>query len=897
MTAALAEAVDRAGRFSPFLRGLIRREEELLDCMAADGFEAALARAMARLDPAEPAPSVRAARGGVALVTALADLSGAWALEAVTGALTRFADSALDFAIRAAFAERDSEPAGLAALALGKMGSFELNYSSDIDLIFLHDPAQLPRRDGEDPTEAAVRIVRRVVALLSERTADGYALRVDLRLRPDPDSTPASLPLAAAEAYYQSQALAWERSAFIRARAAAGDQALGRRFLADIEPFIWRRSLDYSALAEIRDVSHRIRDHFAEGQALGPGFDLKRGRGGIREVEFYAQVHQMIFGGRDPSLRSGATLEALAALHAAGRIDGADAAMLADAYRHYRTLEHRIQMVADQQTHAVPRLAPDRALVAGLCGAPGWKAIESGLAPRLKAVGRLYDKLLETGEGQRAPRVPHGSSEAESWAARARLSDPKLFATLLDGWRSGRPRSLRAPESQQAFETVLPPLVQQVGSGRAGRDSLLRLDQMIQALPSGVQFWRLLAAHPALARVVGRLLTATPLLADALARRPSLIDILLEPAPPLADAAAATAELEAAVRGLEGEPLLDRVRIWTAERRFLLGVQLLDGTVAPGRAAAELSHMAEAAVAVLAAGTTQAFAARHGSVPGGRLVPLALGRFGGGELTAQSDLDLVFLFSGSFEAQSDGPQPLSASAWFNRLCTRLLAALTVPTAAGPLYEVDTRLRPSGNDGLLAVSLDSFARYQREDAGLWEHMALTRARPIACTPADAAAAQAAIDAIIALPRDPGHVRREAADMRRHIARHKPPAGPFDVKLMKGGLVDIEFIVQARALMSGAPVPPRLDAALALLAPELVAPARLMMDMLVMLRLVQPHDHAATPDSASAAVIARACGRSGFAALKADLSAARKQVTAAWAETFSPPASPANKEPQP
>lgn len=887
----LTDAVARAEAHAPFLRGLIRKEPELLAEMAAAGFEAAFATAMARLEPERPGPSVREARGAVALTVALADLSGAWDLEQVTAALTRFADAALDFAINAAFAERGAESRGLTALALGKMGSFELNYSSDIDLIFLHDPERLPCRDGEEPTEAAVRIVRRVVALLSERTADGYALRVDLRLRPDPDSTPSSLPLGAALAYYQSQALAWERSAFIRARAAAGDVAMGERFLAEISPFIWRRSLDYSALSEIREVSHRIRDHFAEGQALGPGFDLKRGRGGIREVEFYAQVHQMIFGGRDASLRSGNTVQALAALAAAGRIQQADADMLAEAYRHYRTLEHRIQMVADQQTHAVPKLAPERAQVAGLAGASGWKAIEADLAPRLKAVGRLYDRLLETGEDERGARIPLNAGDAQAWAGKAKVKDPQLLATLLEGWRSGRPRSLRAPEALKAFEAVIPGLVQQVGVGRCGREALLRLDQMIQALPSGVQFWRLLAAHPALQKVVGRLLTATPLLADALAKRPSLIDILLEPAPPLADPDAALAELSAAARGLDGEALLDRVRLWTAERRFQLGVQLIDGSVAPAVAARELAFMAEAAVQLLAERVTAEFRERHGDVPGGRLLPLALGRFGGGELTTQSDLDIILLFTGSFETQSTGTPPLSASAWFNRLGPRLLAALTVPTAAGPLYEVDTRLRPSGNDGLLVVSLDSFERYQRAEAGLWEHMALTRARPIACTAEDAAAAQKVIDDIVADRRDPAFVRKEALDMRRHIARHKSPAGPFDVKLMKGGLVDIEFIVQSRALMAGKPVPPRLEDAITLLAPELAGPARLMMDMLVMLRLVQPHDNSATPDATAGAVIAQGCGKSGLPALKAALSEARKTVAETWTTTFAAEEKPA------
>lgn len=880
----LADACARADAHSPFLRGLMRREDDLLAQMESQGFDAALTTALSRLNPDDPSPSLRQARAGVALTVALADLAGAWSLEQVTAALTRFADTALDFAIQAAFADRGHSPRGLAALALGKMGSHELNYSSDIDLIFIHDPETLPTREGEDPTEAAVRLVRRIVTLLSERTADGYALRVDLRLRPDPDSTPSSLPVGAAEHYYQSQALAWERSAFIRARAAAGDLALGRGFLAAIQPFIWRRSLDYSALAEIREVSHQIRDHFAETQSLGPGFDLKRGRGGIRECEFYAQVHQMIFGGRDPSLRSGATVEALAALSAAGRIPEADARLLAESYRHYRTLEHHIQMVADQQTHAVPKLAADRAQVAGLIGAPNWRAVEAGLAPRLKAVARLYDRLLDTGEGQRGPRLPQDSASIQAWGAKNRIKDPQLLATLTEGWRSGRPRSLRAPEAQRAFEQVIPVLVPLVGTGRTGREALLRLDQLIIALPSGVQFWRLLAAHPALLKVVGRLLTTTPLLADALARRPSLLDVLLEPASPLPDIAAARAELDSVCRGLEGEQLLDRVRVWTAERRFAQGVQLIDGTLSPAEASRELSLMAEAAVGLLAEATVAEFAARHGDVPGGRLVPLALGRFGGGQLTAQSDLDLVFLFTGSYETPSTGKPPLSASAWFNRLAPRLVAALTVPTAAGPLYEVDTRLRPSGADGLLAVSLDSFVRYQQADADVWEQMALTRARPVGCSSEDAATAQAAIDSLVARQRDPGHVRREAAEMRRHMARHKPQAGPFDVKLMKGGLVDIEFIVAVRALLSGRPVPANLEQAAALLAPELVEPARLMNAILVMLRLIQPHDAAAAPDAAAGALLARACGKSGLASLKADLSQARGIVTRIWAETF-------------
>ncbi len=880
----LDNAIERAIANAPFLRGLIRREPGLIETMRSQGFDAAIRASLARLDPDIAAVSVRQARAGVALTVALADLSGAWPLETVTRHLTRFADTAVQFAITAAFAERDASPAGLAVLALGKMGSFELNYSSDIDLIFLHEADLIPRRPGEDPTEAAARIARRVAALLSERTADGYALRVDLRLRPDPENTPPSLPVGAAEHYYQSEALAWERAAFIRARAAAGDLTMGNAFLQAISPFVWRRTLDYSALAEIREVSLRIRDHFAEGQKLGPGFDLKRGRGGIREVEFHAQTLQMIWGGRDPSLRSGNTIEALSALTAAGRMPADDAALLADAYRHFRTLEHRFQMVNDQQTHSVPRLAAERAAVARLDGYTSWKEVESELAPRLKQVSRLYDQLIDTGREVRGSRIPLAAAEAERWATQSRIDDPALLVRLLEDWRSARARSLRVPEAIQAFEQVIPALARTVGHGKGGREALLRLDQFINALPAGVQFWRLLVAHANLAGVVGRLLTATPLLADALAKKPALIDVLLEPALPLADAASATAELRQLVRGMPEEMLLDRVRIWTAERRFQLGVQLLDAAICPMQAAREMALMAEAAVAVLLQAILTGFIDHYGDMPGQQLVPLALGRFGGGALTTQSDLDLVLLFSGSFETRSTGTPPITASQWFNRLGQRLIAALSVPTAAGPLYEVDTRLRPSGNDGLLVVSIDSFARYQQNDADVWETMALTRARPVGAEPDAAAAAQAVIDSVLTTPRDPAHIRREALAMRRHIAKHKRPRGPFDVKLMKGGLVDIEFIIQTRALALGHAVPPELVAAARQLAPELVEPARLMMSVLVMLRLVQPHDAEAAPGAAAGLAIARACGRPGIAALKADLASARAIVQNCWAETF-------------
>ena len=452
----LADACARADANSPYLRALLRRRAGVVARIGADGFDAALANAMA-FDPALPiAARLRSAKADVALITALADLSGAWPLERVTRALADFADAALDASIAAALAEREAPNTGFVALALGKLGSFELNYSSDVDLILLYDPGQIPVRPREEVADAAVRIARRIVALMADPVG-GYVFRVDLRLRPSAEITPIALPVAAAEHYYQSEAETWERTAFIRARACAGDIALGDGFLAAIRPFVWRRSLDYTALRDIQAVSLRIRDHFA-GQAVGPGYDLKRGRGGIREVEFFAQIHQLVWGGRDAALQAPATLDALAALAAAGRIADDDAAVLSDAYRFLRTLEHRVQMIADAQTHAVPTTAAARNAVARLAGAADWRPVERELKRHTAAVATRYDRLIaDAGGGARGYR-----RAASRRGSGARNSTPVSRRWLSDGGRAAIARcarTLRAPISRGCCPTCCAPSV------------------------------------------------------------------------------------------------------------------------------------------------------------------------------------------------------------------------------------------------------------------------------------------------------------------------------------------------------------------------------------------------------------------------------------------------------
>ena len=895
LPSALVSAAVIAWAEAPFLKGLIRGQRAGLERMAAEGPDAALADALALArDDGQPVmPRLRAARRQVALITALADLAGLWTLEQVTAALSDFADLAIDAAIAAALAERGAPNRGMVALALGKLGSRELNYSSDADLIILHDPALIPCRGSEDPGEAAVRIARRAVAILNDLTPDGYVIRIDLRLRPASEITPMSISLAAAEHYYQSEALTWERVAFIRARAVGGDIAMGEGFLAAIRPFVWRRSLDYTAVRDIQSVSLRIRDHFEEGQAPGPGFDIKRGRGGIREVEFFAQINQLIWGGRAPGLRCPATLDGLAALAAAGHVDGQEAAALAASYRALRTLEHRLQMRRDEQTHAIPKLAAERHAAARLCGLKDGPALEAALGRLLEPVAAAYDRLIAAAAPEATP-VP---ADPKPWLKQHHPALAKPLPPLIAGWRQGKYRALRSEAARADFEAVLPRLIERLAAAADPAQAASRLDGLLSQLPAGVQFFALLRANPRLVGLLGNLVGITPVLAEALARDPALFDVMLSPDAfaPLPDAAQLERELASLCRGDCGlEERLDRVRRWTAELRFQLGAQLIEGHAGALAVGRSLADLADAGVRILAAAVADAFAEAHGRVPGGELVVLALGRHGGRAMTHASDLDLVFLFSGAADTLSDGAKPLPASLYFNRLAARLVTALSVPTAAGALYEVDTRLRPWGAKGSLALSIDSFARYQREEAESWEHMALTRARVVAGPAAGVAAVMAGV---LAAPRDVDALRKAVLAMRADMAAAKPLQGRFDVKLASGGMVDLEFIVHFRQLASGRGLHPELPVALDQLIAEGLLPADLkpahdfLARTLIWLRLL--FAGARVPDTMPEpvqAILAHALAAANFTGFADQLAIARQAVRMAWTEVFAQERSP-------
>ncbi|MEQ1547783.1 MAG: bifunctional [glutamine synthetase] adenylyltransferase/[glutamine synthetase]-adenylyl-L-tyrosine phosphorylase [Chakrabartia sp.] len=878
----LNAALERAERHSPHLRMLMTRFPLVTDMLAAGDLTGALADHLGALDPSEPvARGLRHAKGRLALAVAIGDLAGLLSLEDVVQHLSNFADFALDRAINAALLSHmpDAEPRGFTAIALGKHGSHELNYSSDIDPILLFDPLTLPHRAREEPVEAAVRIARKVVEIMQARDGDGYVFRVDLRLRPTPEATPIAMPINAAITYYESSAVAWERAAFIRARACAGDVALGQSFLDAITPFVWRRGLDFGAIGDIRAMSHRIREHHASGQNFGPGFDLKRGRGGIREVEFFTQIHQMIHGGREAALRVAPTLDALSALARAGRIDAEHAQILGHAYRLYRTVEHRLQMVDDQQTHMLPKAADDLDNVAKLHGLDCGAELLALLSPHIDRVGQIYDDL----DGTPATGVPADADLLIESLSSAGFLDSDHAAKRIAHWRSGTIRALRTPAALGALEAILPRLIIALGVAPDPQTAINQLSTLIERLPSAINFFRLLEARPALLRLLIDILSYAPTLADQLALRPDLLDRLIDAS--AFDPADSVDEIAAELRSTgDLERQLDHVRRVVGDHRFALGVQVVEGASDPLDVASGYARVAEAALHVVTDATIAEFVKTHGRVPGGELVILALGRMGGGALTHASDLDLIYLFTGDFSVESDGMKPLGAVLYFNRLAQRVTAGLSVPTAAGPLYEIDTRLRPSGAKGPLSVSLEGFRRYQDEEAWTWEHMALTRARLVYGSGDARAETQAIVDAVLRKPRDAQQLIKDAVQMRADMAKHKPPTGPLDVKLCNGGLVDLEFAVHVLQLHHATGFDPHLDDAIAALAtlnllPDDMADAyRLLTRMLVTVRLMAPDGQ--EPTGETKAVIARACGATDWNRLLADLKVARHSVSTVW-----------------
>jgi [glutamine synthetase] adenylyltransferase / [glutamine synthetase]-adenylyl-L-tyrosine phosphorylase len=914
---------------SPYLWTLVKEDPaRLIRLMRRPPGESldAIVRALAERrdeDEAELMRALRRAKRESALLIALADIGGVWDVVAATEALTRFADAAVGAALgfllrrhaRAGLLALDPDacdpPAGsgVVVLALGKMGARELNYSSDIDLIVLYDQAAASIPPGIEPGPLFVRMTKALARLLQERTGDGYVLRVDLRLRPDPASTPVALSTLSAYSYYETVGQNWERAALIKARPAAGDLELGKRFLIDLAPFIWRKYFDYAAIADIHAMKRQIHAVRGHERVVVPGHDIKLGRGGIREIEFFVQTQQLIFGGRRPQMRGARTLDMLERLHADKWVSAEAVEDLTRSYVFLRRIEHRLQMVRDEQTQRLPFERAALARFARFCGYARLDSFTRDVICHLTRVEHHYARLFED-----APALSVASGNLVFTGV---ADDPETLATLralgfqrpeaaaetVRGWHFGRRAAVRSPRAREVLTELTPALLEAFAGSGDPDAALAAFDEALARMPASVELMSILRSNAALRELFGDVLGAAPRLAQVIATRPHVLDAAIDPArggdfeASLDDDTMAERVEAYVAQAPSYEDALNRARDFAAEENFHVGLNLLSGRLDPDRAGRAYSALAQGLIAALLDQVTKAFAAEHGRVPGGRVAVVALGKLGSREMTAASDLDLIVIYDFPADAaESSGRKPLGPALYYARLTQRLIAALTAPTKAGRLYDVDMRLRPSGRQGPLATQLSSFKLYQLKEAETWEHMALTRARVVAGDACLGAEVAATVRETLTRKRQAAIVARDASAMRKLIAAEKGDKDVWDLKLVAGGLIDIEFIAQYLQLAFAHKRPGILDvstrkaieeaAADRLISAEeaevLVDAHKLYTDATQFMRLSTsgPFD----PAKAAAGVkrrIAAASGFPDFEAFTAALDEARKQVKTAFA----------------
>lgn len=787
---------------SPFLRDLMLREGDWLRAALSGVPEAAFNALLAPLGTEAPdalGDALRLAKRRAALLTALCDLGGVWTLEQVTGALTQLADRAVDLSIKTGVAEEIrrnrlpgateadiADAGGMVALAMGKMGAGELNYSSDIDLVCLFDETRYKGAEHE-ARAGFIRVTRRMTALLSDLTAGGYVFRTDLRLRPDAAVTPVCLSMAAAEAYYESAGRTWERAAYIKARPCAGDLAAGNRFLATLIPFVWRKHLDFVAIQDAHDMRLRIREHRQLNRPLAvEGHDMKLGQGGIREIEFFTQTRQLIAGGRDASLRDRTTTGGLAALAASGWIPPEVCAELTALYRAHREVEHRLQMVHDAQTHRMPNTADEVARIAAFCGQEDGP-FRTGLLDRLARTDRLTEGFFSPGAADQP--LPDLSETARS---------------IVAGW--DQYPALRSDRAQQIFRRLRPAFLTRLSRAANPDEALVALDGFLGGLPAGVQLFALFEANPALIDLIIDIAATSPSLARYLSRNAAVLDGVIGGSffAPWPGVGALVADGAARMAGARDyEAALDAARRWMKEWHFRVGVHHLRGLVDGFEAGKMYADLAEAVIAALWPVVLAEMARKHGPQPGRGAVVLGMGSLGAARLNAGSDLDLIVIYDAADAEASTGPRPLAVRPYYARLTQALVTALTAPMAEGKLYDVDMRLRPSGRQGPVATALESFRSYQQTEAWTWEHLALTRARPLAGEATLRAEIEAFRRDLLAEKGQGATVRTDVAAMRARLQAAKPAQGTWEAKNGPGRLMDIELMAETAALLAASP----------------------------------------------------------------------------------------------
>lgn len=822
---------------SPYLAGLIEKDPNRLVSILNSDPGQYIAEICEELELAdietekELRKFLRQSKQAAALSIALADLSGAWSVLEVTSALTRFADAALQAAVRFLLGEAVcsgklvgpsvDEPdrgSGLIILAMGKHGAEELNYSSDIDLIIFFDPECAQVTIDKGAKVFWVRFTKSLVAIMQDRDENGYVFRTDLRLRPDPGATAAAISVPAALHYYESLGQNWERAAMIKARPCAGDIAAGIKFLSEIQPFIWRKYLDFAAIADVHSIKRQIHAHKGHGTIAVAGHNIKLGRGGIREIEFFVQTQQLIAGGRNAALRVPRTVKALRILTKERWIEGTTAEKLKASYLFLRTLEHRVQMVRDEQTHSLPEKTDELNGVARMMGFDTHEDLERQLIPHMLSVESAYAELFEDEpslSGEVGSLVFTGESdhpetlETLSGMGYRRPSD---VSKLVRSWHFGRCPATRTSVARERLTDIQPKILESLAQTADPDTAFVAFDAFLSKLPVGVQIFSLIKSNPSILSLLTMLLGAAPQLVETITKRPQVFDALIDPG--CVGAVPDHAEMRERVDGMLGEAtyyedLLDRARIVGKEQQFLIAVRYLSGAISAKAAGRAFSDLADLFLVRLLSAAWKELQLVHGNVPGARISIIGMGRLGQRDMTLTSDLDLILVYDFDDAAEhSDGSKPLASKLYFIRLAQRFIAALSALTGAGQLYDVDFRLRPSGNSGPLATHVEALRNYQLESAWTWEHMALTRARIIGEDISFNARVDRIVDEILTMPRDVNLVYRDALDMRQRVEKEFADK-KWDLKKGPGGLMDLEFIEQSLKIAHGARYPDILD----------------------------------------------------------------------------------------
>ena len=823
--------------FSPYLFDLMRSDAARLIRLLTCDPEAHLAwliettsrEVLAASGETEMMRLLRRTKSEAALLIALCDIGGVWPVMRVTAALTDLAVASVQAALRYLLRQeavrgrlspphpdRPEEGSGLFVLAMGKMGAGELNYSSDIDLIVFFDAAAPTLANDIEPQPFFVRVTQALARLLQQRTGDGYVFRVDLRLRPDPASTQVAISTAAALHYYEREGRTWERAAMIKARPCAGDLRAGEAMVAEIAPFVWRKHLDFAALADVHDMKRQMQLFRGQSEVAVEGHNVKVGRGGIREIEFFAQTQQLIAGGRHPELRVRPTLEALSVLASSNWITFRARDELATAYEFLRRVEHRLQMIADEQTHSLPADIAGVERFANFFGYKDREAFAKDLLGHLNVVQGHYAKLFEGDDPTGTAKLPDIDYDAGPEDPRLLehlitlgFKKPSAAARTLQQWMAGDYRVFRTESTRNAFVEFVPALIEGLADAEEPDRAVTAFDRFLQALQRGGRLITLLSQNRDLVALVALVLGAAPRLGDMLARQPQLMDGLIDPRffGAMPDQRELSARLAATLKDADSyEEFLDRLRLFGQESLFLIGTRILSGTVSAQQASTAFADVAEGIVHTVHGLVTGRFAAQYGHIKGQQTAIVAMGRLGSREMTAASDLDLILLYD--FDAEhpdSDGTPSLHGAQYFARFTQRLISAFTTRTNYGVLYEIDMRLRPSGRAGPVASHIQSFAEYQEHEAWTWEHMALTRARVISASPEFRVRIEKVIHGVLTRVRDRAGTANDVADMRRAIALEKGEDDLWDLKYAAGGLVDIDFIAQYLQLVHAAEKP--------------------------------------------------------------------------------------------